>query len=389
MAGSMLKIGDGKYRLFVSDGTGKGGKRKRHSKIINVSNDRAAEKELARFIIEVERGNVTDLGKTTFGDYTKKFKEIYLKDKADNTIYNYELMLDNRILPHIKHMKMKDIKTIHVLEFMKDLTKRKTATKTTDELSENTRSHYYKLLLLMFNVAVKWGYVTDNPVSNVDAPKPGGHKADYYNADECKLLFSVIDDFKLDKLKYKAGIYIVVTGGLRLGEINALKWTDFDEVNNMIKIDKSVQRVPKKKKVKETKNVSSVRWLTIPQITVEALNEYRAYYEWVKTQMGDKWLNNDYMFTNDNGGLIGADTLSKGFAKVIKDHNLRKITFHELRHTMSTLLINDGMNIRELSRRLGHSRTSTTLDIYSHTIQSADKVAANKIDNMFEYKKAK
>jgi integrase len=81
-------------------------------------------------------------------------------------------------------------------------------------------------------------------------------------------------------------------------------------------------------------------------------------------------------------------TFTKWFPKFLEKHGLRRITFHQLRHTSATLLINAGENVRTVSARLGHSNTSTTMNIYAHALKSADRNAADKIANyLFEKNK--
>ncbi len=76
------------------------------------------------------------------------------------------------------------------------------------------------------------------------------------------------------------------------------------------------------------------------------------------------------------------DTISKWFSKFIKRNNLKKITFHQLRHTSASILINEGINLKEVSSRLGHSKPSTTMDIYSHVLKTADKIASDAIEKI-------
>ncbi len=110
------------------------------------------------------------------------------------------------------------------------------------------------------------------------------------------------------------------------------------------------------------------------------------------------------IFTAENGDYIFPSTISKWFLKFIRKHNkaitndnsileddkrnymLREVNFHGLRHTSATLLINQNTDISTVSKRLGHARTSTTMDIYSHALQKADQTASDKLDNLFNKK---
>jgi integrase len=76
------------------------------------------------------------------------------------------------------------------------------------------------------------------------------------------------------------------------------------------------------------------------------------------------------------------NTISKWFSKFLVDNNLKKITFHQLRHTSASVLLQEGINVREVSKRLGHSNTSTTWNIYSHVLKSADQGASDVMEKV-------
>ena len=84
-----------------------------------------------------------------------------------------------------------------------------------------------------------------------------------------------------------------------------------------------------------------------------------------------------------NGKVIFKDTISDWFRKFRRSHNLRNVTFHGLRHTSSTVLMASGkINVKNISSRLGHSRTSTTTDIYSHALLTVEQESANIFDDI-------
>ncbi len=81
------------------------------------------------------------------------------------------------------------------------------------------------------------------------------------------------------------------------------------------------------------------------------------------------------------------DSVSKWFPEFMKRHGMESVNFHAVRHTAATLLINKGLNVRALSSRLGHANTSTTLNIYSHALRSADLHAADLMEGFVNPKK--
>jgi integrase len=122
MAGTLEKRGEDSWRLMVSQGFDSNGKRIRHTRTIKATSKREADKALALFVAEVERGLVVDFGRITL----KEFVERWLRDYAETnlapkTLYRYKQMLDSRIIPALGHLKLERIKPVHLMEFYKNL----------------------------------------------------------------------------------------------------------------------------------------------------------------------------------------------------------------------------------------------------------------------------
>jgi integrase len=102
----------------------------------------------------------------------------------------------------------------------------------------------------------------------------------------------------------------------------------------------------------------------------------------------DLWRNGEhfFLFSDWKGKPINPSSVRTWWKRFITRHNLHYIKFHALRHTSASLLINDNVDIDTVSKRLGHSKTSTTANIYVHGLKSADKAAADRFDRYFEPK---
>lgn len=387
MAGSIEKRGKDKYRLTVSIGSGEN--RKRYRRTVECKTKTQAEKELAKFVAEIEGDNFIEPSKVTFEAFTKKWLKNYTRDLAPKTAYNYERYLITQILPFFGKMKLSDIKPVHLLEFynyLRDDYKKKDGT----PLSTNTIYKYHKLLKLMFKTAVNWELISSNPADKVNPPKYKKPKTDFYNEEEIKQLLIALQG---EPTKYVAAVMVTMAGGFRLGELMGLRWEDIDFKNNIISINQSSQYLPEKGTfTKDPKNDSSIRKVSMPKSAMDTLKRHETDEKKKMLALGELWEGGDFeanfIFTQKNGKQMHPDTPSKWFAKFIKRKGLKKITFHQLRHTSATMLINSGINIKALSARLGHSDTSTTLNIYSHQLKSVDKIAAEKMEKiMFENEK--
>ena len=154
-----------------------------------------------------------------------------------------------------------------------------------------------------------------------------------------------------------------------------LEWKDIDFSNNIISVVRTSQYLAGQGIItKEPKTETSKRTLTI-------LETYKVYQAEDIKKCGDKWNETDRLFTAWNGEPMHPDSVCKWFTKFIEKNKLPKISFHSLRHTNATILINKGINIRAVSARLGHANPTTTLNIYTHALQSIDIAAANVLEN--------
>lgn len=391
MAGSIEKRGENTYRLVISGGRTGDGKRKKYTKTIKVEGKtdaekkRKCEKELAKFIAEVENNSFIEPAKLTLKAFSEKWIKDYAeKNLAPKTVFEYKKLLDSRIIPALGHLKLDKLKPVHFIEFYNNLQEdgiREDGK--AGGLSANTIRHYHRLLHDILQSAVKWQLISSNPVSNVDAPKIKKVEAGYYNEEEVQQLMIELDTTSKEEFKYKVAIILTLASGLRLGELTGLKWDNIDFDTNTINIVHSSQYLPTKGTfLKETKNYTSKRTLTIPKPVIDLLSKHKVNEKEKRLSCGSLWVNTGFVFTQWNGKPMYPSTPSRWFRKFLEEHNLRHITFHQLRHTSATLLINENVNIREVSKRLGHSNTSTTLNIYTHALQSADKVAADKLSNI-------
>lgn len=140
---------------------------------------------------------------------------------------------------------------------------------------------------------------------------------------------------------------------------------------------------------KETKNTTSNRSMYLSNETVKALKEWKKEQTTRRLLVGDKWEDSPRIFTTAFGADMHPNTPSKILEKIIRDNNLKRITFHGLRHTSITLLINSGVQTQIISKRAGHSNITTTHQIYSHFFNEEFEAVANTMDNILASVKCK
>lgn len=396
MAGSIEKRGENSFRLIVSGGIGVDSKRKKYTKTVKIEGKtdaekmKKAEKELAKFITEIETNTFVEPSKMTLNSLAAKWiKEYAEKNLEPKTVFRYKELLDSRILPALGHLRILKIKPTHLLEFYNNLQENGIRNDGKEGgLSPTTILHHHRLIHAIFQSAVSWQMIYTNPADYVKPPKVKKHEAKFYDIDDIETLIKAINTLDKRDLKYKVGVFITLASGLRIGELMGLKWEHVNFDKNIISIIQANQYLPKQGTfTKDPKNYSSKRNVMLPKEVMDILNEYKTYQDKKIDDMGDLWQGEGFIFTQWDGRAMYPETMSKWFSKFITKNNLKKITFHQLRHTSASVLINEGINIIEVSGRLGHSKASTTTDIYSHVLKSADKGAADVMERiMFKEK---
>ncbi|MGM0854294.1 MAG: site-specific integrase [Bacillota bacterium] len=171
-------------------------------------------------------------------------------------------------------------------------------------------------------------------------------------------------------------------GGLRRGEIISLEWPDLDFENNLIHVNKNIPMFKNKQPViKDTKS-GSARFVSMPFWYMADLKEY--HHEWKKDKlaMGELWEGGERQFIFHGGVGIPfyPQTATGEWQKFKKKFGFEGIRLHDLRHTMITLLIEEGVNIKAIQERAGHSSSRITTDVYGHITKKVRDMTAEKFE---------
>lgn len=249
----------------------------------------------------------------------------------------------------------------------------------------NTVIHYHTVLHSAFKRAFKDGLIDANPFDRIDRPKKNKFTGEHYSEDEMITMFRL---FRGDVI-YPA---VVLAGGLGLRRSEALgaRWSRVDWDKRTILLDTKVIEYKEDGKVivepiEEMKNKSSRRTLPIPDPVYEMLCVEREkqdlYRRMFKGSYNRKF--DDYICVDQLGELLRPNRVTQRFSDLIERYDLRKIRFHDLRHTFASILINQDVPLLNVSAFLGHSDLATTANIYAHLDKSKKQESADIISNIF------
>ncbi|AKL96666.1 phage integrase family protein [Clostridium aceticum] len=402
MEGHVRKRGAKWYYSFEAANVD--GKRKRIERV-GGRTKKEAEAALRKAIEEYENtGLHFEPTETSVADYMDYWFKNYVEVNCKyNTKTSYEGIIRNHIKPSLGIYKLKSLTPAILQEFVNN--------KYLTGLSKNHLTN----IMAVLNGSLKYAvhpceFIKTNPMQYVKYPK--------YEHSKTDIDHKVITDNELEKIlerfppetPYYMPIMIGYYTGCRIGEVMGLTWEDIDLEKEIICIDKILYKRKPNWYLGSTKTESSVRSIKIGKTLVVALRQHKKlqmenrlkygqhFIQQYETEEIDEKTNEkirrihslsvsvdtkmqpiNMVCTKESGEIVTPDTFK--YASRVIHYSLGILfNFHSLRHTHATLLIENGANIKDVQKRLGHSRIETTLNTYTHQTESM----SNETVDIFE-----
>ncbi|OQA78688.1 MAG: putative prophage phiRv2 integrase [bacterium ADurb.Bin243] len=379
MAGSIQFRGNNRWQLIYSAGYDGNGKRIRHCKTITATSKRAAEKELVKYISEIDAGDRQVNSNIKFADFIMRWLTEYAEPNlAPKTVLGYRKRVEQRIIPLLGGYKINQITPMILMKFYQKIGRDGIRLDgKSGKLSQRSILHNHRILSAVLQKAVEWQVLPSNPATRVPTPRVPRKEMRYLNKAQ---IYKLVRALETEPLKYKAAIILTVGCGLRLGEIMGLEWKDIDFEKPSLVVRRTSQYIPCIGIItKQPKSESSMRVITLPEPVARALKIFREYQQKERQTILDLWHDTDRLFVQWNGLPMHPESISKWFLKFQRRHNLSEINFHGLRHTSVSILANSRVPVKEISVRTGHQSVSTTLNLYGHMLEGSDRMAADEI----------
>lgn len=249
-------------------------------------------------------------------------------------------------------------------------------------LAGKTLLHYYRLISLILKEATYDELIPFNPANNVRRPKAKRPKIKFLNEEEVDKFIKYISK---EDILFRTIVMTYLFSGCRRAELLALTWDDVNIKKSTVQINKTLQYLPDRGLfIDETKTYESNRTISLPPFIISIIQDYKNWQENVQSYPDNKWDSRNFVFKNSYGNPIRPDRMTYIFSRFIKKTDLPDISLHSLRHTSATLQIMGGVPIRAVADRMGHVKTSTTLDFYSHALQSGNEYGAEVLGKMID-----
>lgn len=365
MVAGHLTLKNGKY-YAVLNYKNAGGQRK--TKWISLGlpekgNKRKAEAELARLRAEFEPPKeVGDLSSDMlFADYLLEWLEIAKGRLAVATYSSYAAMIKKPVGPYFRqrNLTLRELEARHLQMFYSEMLRK---------VKPNTVIHYHAIIHSALKYAVKTDMLVQNVADKVDRPKKNSFQPVFLSAEEMQKMFKALRGTKLELPVLVAAFY-----GFRRGEVLGLKWDAIDFERGTISVIRTVTTITLDGKQTEIEQQSAKTKSSLR--TLPLIGSFREYFLQVKEaqelnkQVCGNCYNHEYdgfVFVDELGERMRANYLTSAFPKFLEDHGLRRMRFHDLRHSCASLLLANGVPLKHIQEWLGHSDFTTTANIYAH-----------------------
>lgn len=253
-----------------------------------------------------------------------------------------------------------------------DITKNKTP------LSSKSIVEHHRLISTILAQADKEMLIPFNPALKASPPKVETKEVNYYDINTVEQIRDALVD---EPIKWQLMIHLLLITGARRGELAGLKWGDIDFYNNRVHIQRNLIYVPGEGLYVDTlKTKKSERYVSLPHETIDLIHTYRAWYLRRKLAYGNRWHDTDYLFFQERSGNEGLpmhpDSTNSYLERFEQRKKLPHLNPHAFRHTHVSILYFNKVDPVTISSRVGHSKTSTTTDIYAHLMPEANERAS-------------
>jgi integrase len=288
------------------------------------------------------------------------------------TATNYAWVLGRYVYPHLGRIRLVALSPQHVRTMLHEVSEAGASPRTV----QLTRA----VLRSMLADAEREQLVHRNVAALVRGPRVERQEVTPWSVEEAQTFLDSTKDHRLHAL-FAVGVAL----GLRKGELLALRWEDVDLTAGVLRVRSTVQRLGKGVGLVtgSPKTNRSRRTLPLPRLLLDVLGQHRTDQDSERAVAGVKWRDEGIVFATTKGTVIEPRNLNRLLDEQIAKAGVRRIRFHDLRHTCASLLLAQGLSPRVVMEVLGHTQLSMTTDLYGHVLPSSLRSAADTIDEVF------
>jgi len=290
--------------------------------------------------------------------------------KARSTWKHYKQLVNGYIIPSLGDIRLCDLRSRHIQNFYNQLFDA--------HVGVYTLRKIHLTLHAALKQAVLNGSINRNPATNAKPPKEPATELGILDENQARQFLVTARSHRWFPL-----FQLALSTGMRMSEILGAMWHDIDWIKGIIRVERQLMRSNGNGvQFSGLKTKHSRRSIPLSALTLEVLLEHQKRHMIMHQTAGESWQDFDIIFVTKNGTPIMQRNLQREFKKLLSLSGLPDVHFHSLRHSCASMLLHNGIPIHSVSKMLGHSSPSITLNVYSHILPSMESEASKLIDEL-------
>jgi integrase len=306
----------------------------------------------------------------------KRYLEAWLEDSVKGSVKirtydDYRWCVDRHIVPELGRLKLEKLNSMHIQGLY---------AKKLKELSSESVLHIHRTLRRALNQATRWRLIAFNPVEDVDPPRKERRPTTVLSGEEVLRFIEAAGTRRLFPLYVLDAIT-----GLRAGEILGLSWDDLsrDREGPLLKVRRRLLNSSEGVGLEEGTKTGQGMIVRLPELGEAVLRVHRKRQLEERLKAGPKWKNTGLIFTTRWGTWIHPNNVSGYLRKDLAAAGLPRVRFHDLRHSLATIMAADGAHVAVIAGMLAHANPTTTLSTYTHFVPGMQSMAVKRLNEMF------
>ena len=375
MRGHIKTRSKGSWTIIVNLGRDPAtGKRKQQWVTVR-GTKKQAETRLAELLNQMDTGGFIKPTKETFGSFLQRYLDDYISTQIRATTLEAYQQRGKHLIDGLGHIPVSELREEHIHKYYREKSK---------TLSPGTLIKHHNLLRSALSQGVIWRTLTRNVAEAVKPPKVSRKEMRALTGPEVHRMLEACEDTAWHSI-----FHTLTWTGLRRSELLGLRWKDVDLILASLRVVQSVQRLNTGEFiVQEPKTASGRRTIALSPASCLVLREHREKQEADATLLGRQLAEDDLVFSHPDGSPRDPSTLTLAFRRLTRRIGLDGVRLHDLRHTMASLYLEQGVNPKTVAERLGHASVTITLDLYSHCLPGVQEAAAVQFDTAMEQAKS-
>jgi integrase len=328
-----------------------------------------AKKRRAELINQLDNGTFIKPGKLTVADYLKRWLADYAKPNLTPKAFErYENIAQAYLTPTFGNIILTQLKPEHIQRYYTSMLSR--------GLSASTVGFHHAVIHKALRTAMKWQLLKHNPADGVDVPRRRHVEMQTWDDSEVRQFLEAAK-----KSPYYALFHTALFTGMRRSELLGLQWRDVDI--HQIHVSRSLHHLRNGSYVfTQPKSAKSRRTIALSPSSVLVLAEHKERQQGIRAMIGIPLSQDDLVFSKPEGKPFRPNTVSRAWTMLAVKAGVKRIRFHDARHTHASLMLKQGVHPKIVQERLGHATIEMTLDIYSHVTPGLQEAAAESFDRL-------